>query len=348
MEQNDEEYPLISVIITAKNEEKMIELCINSIFKQSYSNFEIIYIDAESSDKTFEIASKLRTNVDIYKNCKRFICLKKNANSPGKGRNIGAKLSNGKFIAFTDADCIAENNWLEELFKHLDHINSVVGGPNIIKHHKTSKIINAIDKVLGTYLGSAGAPQFLQIDNIKQVYGIPGCNLSLSKEIFDKLNGFDESLRYNEDTDLCYRLTKNNCKIIFNPNAIVHHYMGLDSFKEFSKFSYNYGYGRGSNIQKNSKLFSKIHMIALLTIFSIISLSILSFFIKDSLIVLSIILSICFVMIFVNSLVLSIKNRSMSLFVLSFFIIISEYLIYNIGFIYGIANLRKNRLRKFT
>jgi len=337
-----EEYPLVSVIITAKNEEKMIESCINSIFEQSYPNFEIICVDAESTDRTFEIASNLESKTNLFKNCKRFICEEKNANTPAKGRNIAVKLSHGEFIAFTDADCVASKNWLKELIIHLKKGDQAVGGPNIIKHFKSSKTVNAIDKVLGTFLGSSGAPQFLKIEKISEVYGIPACNLSLARKTFDKLNGFNEKLRYNEDTDFCYRLAENGCKIIYNPKATVDHYIGLDSFKEFSKFVFSYGLGRGKNILKNSKLFSYLHIISLITIFSIISLSISSLFIKESIIPLLVIISICFAIVFGNSISLAIKNRSVSLFFLSFLILVSEYLLYNIGFLKGLIYTRKD------
>jgi GT2 family glycosyltransferase len=339
---SDEEFPLISVIVTARNEEKMIESCIYSIFEQNYPNFEIIYVDAESTDKTYEIVSNLENKIEVFTKCKKFVCVKKNADSPGKGRNIGVKLSKGKFIAFTDADCIVSKNWLQELITYLKKGNNVVGGPNIIKHFKFSKVTNAIDKVLGTFLGSSGAPQFLKIEKITEVYGIPACNLSLTRKTFDKLNGFNEELRYNEDTDLCYRLTEEGCKIIYNPKAIVDHYMGLDSFKEFLKFVYNYGVGRGKNVLKNKKLFSYLHLIALSTIFSIISLSFLSIFFKESILPLKILVLICFSIIGGNSIFLCIKNKSISIFPLSFFILISEHITYNVGFMKGIIYAQRN------
>ena len=339
MSNND---PLISVIITAKNEEKMIESCLISIFKQRYTNFEIIYVDAESSDKTFELAKNLEKEMKLYNNCKRFICIEKSANSPAKGRNIAVKLSEGKFLAFTDADCIANQNWLNELIIHLKKENQAVGGPNIIKHFKKSKINNSIDKVLGTFLGNSGAPQFLKINKITEVYAIPACNLSVTRKTFDKLNGFNEKLRYNEDTDFCHRLTESGCKIIYNPKATVDHYMGLDSFEEFSKFVYNYGVGRGKNILKNSKLLSPIHLLALVTIFTIISLSIVSIFFEESIIPLMFIILICFSIVLVNSIFLGVRNRSGIVFILSFCILISEYFLYNIGFLKGIMYARKD------
>ena len=49
--------PLVSVIITTKNEEKNIENCLKSILEQSYKNIEIIVVDNNSTDKTKEIVS---------------------------------------------------------------------------------------------------------------------------------------------------------------------------------------------------------------------------------------------------------------------------------------------------
>lgn len=338
---SSQEFPLMSVIITGRNEEKTIESCINSILKQNYPNFEIIYVDAESTDSTFDIVLNLENKIKLFKNCKKFVCVKKNADSPAKGRNIAVKLSNGEFIAFTDADCIASQNWLEQLIIHLKKGNQAVGGPNIIKHFRSSKVTNTIDKVLGTFLGSSGAPQFLKIEKTTEVYGIPACNLSVSRKIYDKLNGFNEELRYNEDTDFCYRLTEEGCKIIYNPKATVNHYMGLDSLQEFSKFVYNYGLGRGKNILKNTKLFSRLHLVALITIFAIISLSFLSLFFKESFLPLTILVSICLSIIVCNSIVLGIKNKSISIFFLSFIILILEYIIYNVGFLKGLIYARK-------
>ncbi len=62
----EKEFPLRSVIITARNEEKMIESCINSVFEQNYPNFEIIYVDAESTDQSYEIVLDLENKKNVF------------------------------------------------------------------------------------------------------------------------------------------------------------------------------------------------------------------------------------------------------------------------------------------
>jgi len=55
--------PLVSIVITTKNEEKNIENCLKSIVNQTYKNIEIIVVDNNSSDSTKEISLKYTDKV---------------------------------------------------------------------------------------------------------------------------------------------------------------------------------------------------------------------------------------------------------------------------------------------
>lgn len=92
--------PLVSVIMPAYNGEKYIEKAINSIMRQTYSNWELIIIEDGSSDNTLEIARR-------YQNEK----IKVYVNEKNKGiafsTNYGITHSEGKYIALLDDDDIA-------------------------------------------------------------------------------------------------------------------------------------------------------------------------------------------------------------------------------------------------
>ena len=92
--------PFISIIIPTLNEEKFLPKLLNSIKEQNYKNYEIIVSDANSKDKTIEIAK--RFNVKIVQGGK-----------PAVGRNNGAKFSVGDYLLFLDADVILPKNFLE-------------------------------------------------------------------------------------------------------------------------------------------------------------------------------------------------------------------------------------------
>ena len=327
---------LVSVVITARNEENMITDCVVSILEQSYPNFEvIIVVDTKSSDGTLEKVSRLESFSTSFKNCKRFLFLSKAAETPGIGRNMGVKAANGRIIAFTDADCIAERDWLNNLVKCIPKELGCVGGPNIPRHLRTSKIVDAIDSVLGTYLGSGGSPQFLKIGKIREVYAIPSCNFAIPKIIFQAIGGFDETLRCNEDSDLCNRIRERGYKIIYTPAAKVNHFMGLDSFSEFSGTIYKYGLAAGKNTKQNSKLFQKFRIFSFMSVLSFLSLVALSFFMKTALFITAAMIFLVTSIVLITSLRIGLQKRSPTLALLSIPIFFSVFLFYTTGFFLG-------------
>lgn len=90
---------LVSIIMPAFNAGKTIKKSIESVFKQSYKDWELIVIDDASTDNTQEIVGSL------IKKEKRIVLLanKKNIGCP-LAREMGIKASNGRWIAFLDAD----------------------------------------------------------------------------------------------------------------------------------------------------------------------------------------------------------------------------------------------------
>src|SRR3989344_7503795 len=97
--------PKVSVGITVKNSVDTIFECIESIMKSSYPIYEIVVVDAFSTDGTWEILKSFG---------KRVRALQKKGNV-SVGRNEIIKKAKGELIAFTDADCVVERFWLERL-----------------------------------------------------------------------------------------------------------------------------------------------------------------------------------------------------------------------------------------
>jgi len=94
--------PLISVVITTKNEERNLENCLCSVKNQSYRHIEIIVVDNFSDDRTREIAQKYTTKVFLK------------GNERSAQRNFGAEVANGKYLIYLDADMILCTSLLEE------------------------------------------------------------------------------------------------------------------------------------------------------------------------------------------------------------------------------------------
>lgn len=100
---------LVSVIIPVYNAEKYIQKCWEYISKQSYTKWEVIFINDGSKDKTETICKELcETNESVF-------YYKKENGGPASARNIGIRHANGEYIYFMDVDDILHENAFELL-----------------------------------------------------------------------------------------------------------------------------------------------------------------------------------------------------------------------------------------
>lgn len=123
--------PAISIIIPSFNEEKHISRCLDSVLKQTFTDFEVLCVDDGSSDNTFNIIKEYSSKDS------RIIPLK----NPGKGvsaaRNFGLDNAKGDYIGFVDSDDFIQPQMYEFLYKAVTENNcdfSVCG------YKKTSEI----------------------------------------------------------------------------------------------------------------------------------------------------------------------------------------------------------------
>lgn len=98
----DKSTPKVSIIMPCYNSEKYIEKAIQSVLDQTYRNFELIIIDDDSTDKTWEIIEQ------YAKKDFRVICTRKTENEKGisKSMNKGIEMARGEYITRMDSDDI--------------------------------------------------------------------------------------------------------------------------------------------------------------------------------------------------------------------------------------------------
>ncbi len=117
--------PAISIIIPLYNSEKFIRECIESIFVQTFQNYEVIIVDDCSTDKSREIVEK--SVAEFFENPVekiRLIELEKNSGGGGIPRNTGIKAARGKYIMFIDSDDLISPTALEELYKIAEELDA--------------------------------------------------------------------------------------------------------------------------------------------------------------------------------------------------------------------------------
>jgi glycosyltransferase involved in cell wall biosynthesis len=92
---------MLSIVIPALNEEKYLQRLLESLKKQTFKEFEVIVADADSKDKTKEVAEEYEARVV-------------RGGLPSKGKNVGAKAARGDLILFLDSDLFLPENFLEK------------------------------------------------------------------------------------------------------------------------------------------------------------------------------------------------------------------------------------------
>ena len=90
--------PLVSIIMNCFNGEQYVKEAINSVYAQTYSNWEVIFWDNASSDKSYEIAASYDARIKLFKS--------EETTSLGEARSRAIKNANGDWLAFLDVDDI--------------------------------------------------------------------------------------------------------------------------------------------------------------------------------------------------------------------------------------------------
>lgn len=218
--------PFISVVVLTRNNESVITDCLKSLVALDYpaDRYEIIVVDGHSQDKTPEIAREYGARV-----------LSDEGKSKAGAYNVVIQAVRGEYIAFTDADCTVDRNWLRNLLKYFrDETIAGVGGPNIAPP-TAPPLVKAIEWV------SYQSPLAIKFNKAEvSVENIAGCNSIYLTGLIRDLFPLPETSA-GEEAILNYRVRSKNLKLIAAPDAIVWHNRHYRSFITFLKRMLLYG-----------------------------------------------------------------------------------------------------------
>ena len=142
------EKPLVSILIASYNKEKFVKRCIKSCLNQSYKNIEIIFVDDQSSDKSFKIASQFK-KVKVFKK-KRLISNNKfNTFYQSDTYVFGLKKSKGRLITLLDSDDFYKKNKIENIvryFRKMQNKHIVFDKPILYFKNNKSLVLNEFHK----------------------------------------------------------------------------------------------------------------------------------------------------------------------------------------------------------
>ena len=206
----------LSVIVASYNSSETIEKCLQSLEDQkNREDFEVIVVDS-SEDGTPEIVENQFPKVRLYTFSERKF--------PGDARNFGVSKAKGQIFAFTDADCIVDNTWVNEIIKAHQTPYPAIGGA----------IANGNPESYpgwGYYFCEFS--QWMSQSQECRMVEIPTCCLSIKLWAFDKYGPFLEGV-YCSDTAFHWKLGKDGHKPLFVPSIKVSH-INIQSLIKFLK-----------------------------------------------------------------------------------------------------------------
>lgn len=228
----------VSIIVPAKNEERFIGDCLESILSQDYpkDKLEILVVDGMSTDRTREIVRKFEAQ-----NSKSEIKLLDNPKviTPS-AMNIGIKNAKGEIIIKMDAHSIYDKDYVAKCVEHLMESGADnVGGVLKALSRKNTLGAKAIAISLSHFFGAAGSHFRTGTDKPREVDTVAfGCYW---KKTFNRIGLYDERMAQIEDLELNYRLRETGGKIMLFPDIKAIYYPSSDNLSSFFKHNFTDG-----------------------------------------------------------------------------------------------------------
>lgn len=217
----------VSVIIVNYNGERYIKKLFLSLGRQSFRDFEVIFVDNASTDNSIKTLNKIIRGAS-FKDVRVKTVLSKQNLGFCRGNNLGLRYAQGKYIVFLNNDTFVEQRWLEELVKALDS-DLMIGVCQSKELLPESGRLYSLGDLCDRY-GSAGYRYYSPKEKknnllVDTFFYAGGMSTIFRRDALDRCEGFDEELFYG-DCDICWRLRLLGYKIATAPRSVFYHYIG--------------------------------------------------------------------------------------------------------------------------
>ena len=224
--------PEISIIIPLYNKSLYTFTCLKSIHENSGKNrYEVIVIDDASDDDTAVMLEDIE-GITVIRNTenKGFIF----------SSNVGAKAAKGRYIVLLNNDTIVTTGWLDALRNtFMDFPDAGLVGVKLIYPDGRLQEAGGIvwQDASAVIYGRYDDPNKPEYSYCREVDYCSGACLMIPRQDFLKLGLFDDyyTPAYYEDTDLAFRVRKNEKKVYYQPGAVIVHFEGVSSGTDISR-----------------------------------------------------------------------------------------------------------------
>lgn len=227
--------PQVSVAVPCYNGARTLPKLLQALTAQeTRRSFEVVVVDDGSTDATVGILAEWTARTaDVT-----LRAIHQENAGPSAARNRAAQEARGRWLLYTDADCVPRPDWVETMARALEGHPEVgaVGGtydianPDPLLARLVHAEIRWRHRTMGPYVRFVGS-----------------YNLGLARELFLELGGFSTRFRNasGEDNDLSYRILARGRKLLFCPEAVVAHHHP-EKLLRYLKEQYRHGRWRAT------------------------------------------------------------------------------------------------------
>jgi GT2 family glycosyltransferase len=234
----------ISVVIPTRGRPDLIGRSVRAVLQNDHPDFDVTVVDQSDEPATGEVVTEIaRSDPRV-----RYV----HTMPPGLSRayNVGAGLTSGPILAFTDDDCVARPDWLSSIAR------AFAAEPD-------AELMYGRVALPSDLVAAAGEVPVLPIARAERIdrrsgfrlYGM-GANFAMRRQLITRIGGFDEilggggPLRSSQDFDLQYRAYLAGATVLLRPDVSVDHY-GLRTAAQWPATLHAYGVGDGAFYMKH-------------------------------------------------------------------------------------------------
>tara|TARA_B100000949_G_scaffold214912_1_gene210779 strand:+ start:717 stop:1766 length:1050 start_codon:yes stop_codon:yes gene_type:complete len=211
--------PLVSIIILNYNAGNLLLNCVDSVFKSTYPNFEVLVVDNISTDNSHVVCKKKFEKIHLIENKENLgYC---------EGNNVGIRNANGEFVVILNPDTIVEPNWLNHLMSAYNEFGEGLYQPKFFslneKHvlQSTGNMLHIFGFGFAKDKGKIGDEK---MESVEKINYASGTCLFTSKIVLDKIGLLDPFLfLYHDDLDLGWRAAHIGINSFYVPKSIIYH-----------------------------------------------------------------------------------------------------------------------------
>lgn len=179
------DFPFVSVVVAARNEEKRIDLCLDALIAQDYPHdrFEVIIVDDESEDGTGRVVREVMASGSTP--IRLMTTVPEPGSLHGKSRALaqGIDATSGEIIMMTDADCQPTPTWISAVVGYMNDGADVVAGMTVVRGSSLFERLQMLDWL---HLQAIAAASMA----FRSPVGAVGNNMAFRRSAYDAIGGY--------------------------------------------------------------------------------------------------------------------------------------------------------------